>query len=483
MTSLANRAAYLTLARLMNYGLMLVSPIVLARVLPVEDFGNYRQFLLYATLLQTIGIFGVHDSLLYFIPAFPQSRWRTLRQTTTIVFMTSTIAAVGLVICNGISGGTLVGQHLWPLVLYLMLSVNVDPWELYWVAQHRSAAMFAYSAGRLVTRLLVVTGVAILTRDVGTIIWSLIALEAARFTASAIAFLVLDKSAAEPPLDEPWRAQLRFCLPSGSASMISIVNRNLSSLYVSGMLGVAALAHFAIGRFAEPIVAIVRNSISAVVLPEMVRRVRDPGANPLPLWRRSAVMNSIFLMPIAVLVARYAEPLVTTVFGADYAPAAAVMQIYMLVVLRECFDFAPALRAMNRTSPIVYSNLTALAVGGIAMLVLVPYAGIEGAMFGAVIASFVDATWLGLSVARLHRVRIADLIPWSSIARTALAAAVAASIVVSPIWTDRLGFAGILLGSATYFAAYLVLLKIFRVPEAQTLFESVRRTVTGGSRA
>jgi O-antigen/teichoic acid export membrane protein len=483
MTSLANRAAYLTLARLMNYGLMLVSPIVLARVLPVEDFGNYRQFLLYATLLQTIGIFGVHDSLLYFIPAFPQSRWRTLRQTTTIVFMTSTTAAVGLVICNGISGGTLVGEHLWPLVLYLMLSVNVDPWELYWVAQHRSAAMFAYSAGRLVTRLLVVTGVAILTRDVGTIIWSLIALEAVRFAASAVAFLMLDKSATEPPLDEPWRAQLRFCLPSGTASMISIVNRNLSSLYVSGMLGVAALAHFAIGRFAEPIVAIVRNSISAVVLPEMVRRVRDPGASPLPLWRRSAVMNSIFLMPIAVLVARYAEPLVTTVFGADYAPAAAVMQIYMLVVLRECFDFAPALRAVNRTSPIVYSNLAALAVGGIAMLVLVPYAGIRGAMLGAVIASVVDAVWLGLSVAKLHGVRIADLIPWSSIARTALAAAAAALVVVSPIWTDRLGFAGILLGSGTYFAVYLVLLKILRVPEAQTLFESVRRTVAGGSRA
>ena len=40
MAPLAHRAAYLSHARLANYGLMLVSPIVLARVLTVEDFGR-----------------------------------------------------------------------------------------------------------------------------------------------------------------------------------------------------------------------------------------------------------------------------------------------------------------------------------------------------------------------------------------------------------------------------------------------------------
>ncbi len=36
---------------------MLVSPIILARVLSVEDFGRYREFLLYGTLLQALGRF------------------------------------------------------------------------------------------------------------------------------------------------------------------------------------------------------------------------------------------------------------------------------------------------------------------------------------------------------------------------------------------------------------------------------------------
>ena len=69
MIALANRAALLTLSRLANYGLMLISPIVLVRVFSVAQFGEYRKFLLYASLLQWFGTFSSYDSLLYFVPA------------------------------------------------------------------------------------------------------------------------------------------------------------------------------------------------------------------------------------------------------------------------------------------------------------------------------------------------------------------------------------------------------------------------------
>src|SRR5690349_13385061 len=260
MVQLAHRAAFLTLARLANYGLMLLSPIVLVRVLTVEEFGRYREFLLYASLLQSIGAFAIPDSLLYFIPAHPQSPWRIVRQTVVLTFVTTAMVSLGLVVIDLASGGAVVGQYLWPLVLYLMLSVNFDFWEFYWLANHRSGAMFAYSASRLVLRLLAVVGTAWLTHDVGTVIWALVSLEATRMIVSAVAFLIRERAArSEPPLDEPWRAQLRFCLPSGGGSLVALLNRTLSSVVVAKSLGPAALAQFAIGRFGEPIVAIVRN--------------------------------------------------------------------------------------------------------------------------------------------------------------------------------------------------------------------------------
>jgi O-antigen/teichoic acid export membrane protein len=219
-----------------------------------------------------------------------------------------------------------------------------------------------------------------------------------------------------------------------------------------------------------------RNSVSTVVLPEMVRRGREPGEDPLGLWRRATVVNAILLFPVAVLVARYAEPLVVTVFGEAYRAAATVMQIYMLVVIRETVDFAAALRAANRTSPLVYSSIAGLVTCAIGLVVLIPVAGIEGAMAAYALSSLVEVSYQGYWVARVHGIGVRGLLPWASIGRTAFAAACAAVILV-PFWTDALGFAGIFVAGALYLALFALLLKFGRVPEADAVFGWVRRHV------
>ena len=466
MSALANRAAILTLSRLANYGLMLISPIILVRLLTVEEFGRYREFLLYAALLQSFAVFSINDSLLYCIPARPQSVWRTVRQTAALIAGGSVLVVLVLSILDFGMGGRLVGGYLAPLVAYTLFSVNLDFWEYYWLAQGRAGPVFVYSACRLAARILVATITAAVTHDVRTIIWALVALEAVRLVGAGVAFAVLDRSRQEPPLAEPWREQLRFCVPSGLASLLAMLSRNLSNVVVARALGAVSLAQYTIGRFGEPLVVTVRNSISAVVLPEMVRKERQLGEEPLALWQRTTVVNMIFLFPVVVLVARYARPLVVTVFGAGYAQAALIMQIYMLVVIRECFDFAPALRAINRTRPLVESNVAALLTCGAALLVLIPLAGVAGAMMAFVVASYVDAGWLARCTLKHYGIGPGKLLPWASVGKTALAASAAGVLVVSSVWTDVFGFAGIAVAAAAYLTAFTWLLLAMRVPEA-----------------
>ncbi len=254
-------------------------------------------------------------------------------------------------------------------------------------------------------------------------------------------------------------------------------------MFVAKSLGPVSLAHFAIGRFPEPVIAVVRNALSAVVLPEMVRRGRGNRDAQFALWRRATVMNTMLLLPVIVLVIRYAEPALSTVFGHNYAAAAPLMQMYMFSVLRECFDFAPALRAMNQITPLVYSNLAALLVAALAMAVLVPLFGVNGAMAAAVLSTYVDAVWQARSVARRLGQSTTELIPWNSVGRTVLAALLASAVIVSSIWTDIFGFAGVVFAGATYMVVYAVLLKLLRIPEAEIIFASVRRTVVSGSKA
>jgi O-antigen/teichoic acid export membrane protein len=474
--SVGNRTAILTLSRLANYGLMLISPLLLVRLLSVQEFGQYREFLLYASILQAIAVFAINDSLLYCVPASPASPWRLARQTVALTFVSSVIAVGALAIIDLASGGAVVHGYLLPLAAYTLFSVNIDFWEYFWLANRRPGALFVYSASRLIVRVTVVVVTAALTHDVNSIIRALVALEGVRLVAAAIAFAVLDRSHREPPLEEPWRDQLRFCIPSGAASMLAMFNKSLSSLAVARVLGPAALAQYAIGRFGEPIVLTLRNSLSSVVLPEMVRRDRQ-AREPLSLWQRATVVNTIFLFPIVVLVARYAQPLVTEVFGASYRDAALVTQLYMLVVIRECFDFAPALRALNRTRPLVESNIAAMVTCAIALAVLIPLQGLPGAMIALFLSCIVDVTWLGWRTMQLYGVGIGELVPWGSIARTAFAAGAAAVIIATPVWTEVFGFGGIFLAALTYLAAFASLLLLVRVPEALALYLWAKRLV------
>jgi len=250
------------------------------------------------------------------------------------------------------------------------------------------------------------------------------------------------------------------------------------------MLGAVSLAQYSIGRFGEPVVSTVRNSVSAVILPEMVRKDREKGTQvgaAIALWQKATVVNAIMLFPVVVLVARYAEPLITLVFGTKYASAALVMQLYMLVVIRECFDFAPALRAVNRTRPLVESNVAGLLVCTATMFVLIPVAGLAGAMIAFVIASYIDVAWLGWRTRQAYGVGISELVPWRSIAKTALAAAVAALLLANSVWTEVFGRAGIVLAGVAYLAAFAGLLQVLRIPEAMVLQAWGKRLVLRGA--
>jgi O-antigen/teichoic acid export membrane protein len=385
-----------------NYGLMIISPIILVRFLTVADFGRYREFLLYASLLSTAAAFAISESLLYFIPLHPQSTWRVVRETTILLAVISLSVIGAFVVVDLLVPGGLVGPYLVPLAIYVLLFVNLDWWENLWLALHRPIPVFAYTAARLIARMVVVVSAAIVTHSVPAIIGSLIVLEALRFTGALIVWRAADRSRLEPPIENIRREQLRFCLPFGLAYLLYLLGRNLGNLVIVKYLGAAALAQFTIGTYGEPIIMAFRNSITAVILPELVRLGGSSNSDALRLWQRATVINCLLLLPCAAIVAWYAEPLVLKAFGAAYRPAIPVLQWYSLVIVRACFDFSPLLRAINRTRSFVTTGLLAGLVNAVALALLLPVTGIVGAVIALGLSSLVEAVCLGYSVSLLY---------------------------------------------------------------------------------
>lgn len=479
MSGLGKRALVLSISRVANYGLMIISPVILVRLLSVENFGAYREFLLYATLAQSFAAFSINDSLLYLIPRHPGRTWTIVRQTMVLTLISSLVVVALMCVADWLMSGALVGRFRWPIALYVLFFVNLDFWEGYWLANHRPGPVFGYTIGRLLVRMLVVVGVAALTRNVDAIIAALIAMEGLRLVAAAMVWRRMagagPDAAGRAASEELRREQLQFCVPAGLAVVFSMLNRNLGNLAVAKVLGAASLAQYTIGTFGEPVVVAVRNSLSTVLLPEMVRRNSTAEGDRLALWKRTTVVNCILLFPIAVVVCWYCSPLITRIFGANYRAAVPVMQLYTLVMVRECFDFSPALRAVNHTRPLMQSNLVAGLVSVAALYLLMPRWGLVGAMAARIVASVFDVLFLGYSVKVAYSIGAAHLLPWRSVVITAAAALLSGAVLVLPDWTGWLGFAGVFVGSVLYGVVFFALLAALGVPE----FAAIARRLPG----
>ena len=415
-------------------------------------------------MLVGLAAFGINSSLLSFIPSAPQHGWRYVNQAVLMTLGSSTLVAVGALLLNVAFGGSLLGAHPWAVVIYVWLFTNFDFWEPLLIAEKQAYRVWGYTTGRLLCRLTVVTVAAALTRDVSVIVWSLVGYETLRMLLSARAWHVRNRAAAiGSEAGGSWREQLRYCAPFGSALIVGQLNASMGSLFVTKMLGPAALAQFAIGAYAQPIITLLRNSLSDVLLGEMAAR-RLKGENDLlSLWRRSTVVTAILLVPLGILLARFADTIVVTLFSPSYQPAVIVFQLYVLALLRETFDFGIPLRALNRTAPILRTNVLAVVANVGLMAIMVPAWGLVGAAIAFVISKMVEGTYLATEVVRAFNLRPRDLARWGDLAKiVAAAAAAAGAVLFLPLWSGMLGALG---GAAAFGLAYVFLLRLARIPE------------------
>ena len=252
------------------------------------------------------------------------------------------------------------------------------------------------------------------------------------------------------------RQQLRFCVPFGLATVLSMLSRNLGNVVIAKYIGVAALAQLTIGTYGEPIILALRNSISTVVLPELVRLGGRSPDDALRLWHRTVVINCLLLFPLAAIVAWYAEPLIVKAFGPSYRPAIPVLQWYAVVIVCACVDFSPLLRAINRTRAFVAASVVAALANGLTLVVLLPATGVVGAAVGLAVANFVATVYLGFSVSRLYGSGLRRLLPWTPVAKVAVCAAGGAVIAFGITFESRATLLGAVCGSLLYGAVFVV---------------------------
>jgi O-antigen/teichoic acid export membrane protein len=429
MSDLISRGAVLTASRLSNFAIQLLSPILLVRILDVEAYGQYQEFMIYAVLLTGVCSLAVDSSLTYFLPRFPERERSFILQTSLITLALSGIGAGAVLLAKPLFLRLTTYDFVLPLVVYVFFFVNLGWLEYYWIAKREARKVLYYSALRLILRVVVLLVSAYLTRDVMTIAWSIAAFEAARVL---WAFAYCSRRELFRG-DLSWRGvveQMKFAAPIGTAALLQNAGRNLGKLFVSATLGPVALAYYAIGSYLIPIIRLMRSGISDAIYPELVA-AHDRRTAAVGLWQRVNILNCVMFFPAFVLLLFYSEEIIQLLFTQAYIPAVPVFCIFAFFLIRRCFNTDVLLRTSGRTGFMLWGTVGSLILNIALIVVFSKSLGMTGPALAFLMSEIALELFYASQMSRTLGLNLSSFADWKSIGRVAAACVVALPVLLA----------------------------------------------------
>ena len=135
---------------------------------------------------------------------------------------------------------------------------------------------------------------------------------------------------------------------------------------------------------------IVQTSLSDVIFPDLVKRAQRDPAEGLLLWKRAQMMVAAVIVPAWLLLYYFAEPLIRLAFTDAYVAATPYFQVFLLLMLRQCFQFSTLLRSVEDNASFATSNAIALGINVALIVALMPAFGLWGPTLGLVVGPDLD---------------------------------------------------------------------------------------------
>jgi len=428
---LSKRAALLAAARILAFAMTIPLPLVLVRTLNQLEFGLYKQiFQIMLTVLALAGL-GVNMSVLYFLPRNPDKKPQIA--LNVLVFYGMIGVAVALWCAVYPSSVTLVfkGDGLVPHVpligLAILLWLLSTVLEVVAVADNdiRSATVFIVVIQ--LTKSALMMGAAVLFGSVHTIV---IAAVIQGGLQCLIMFMYLRRrfgrfwSAFDWPL---FKAQLANALPFGVGALAYGMQADLHNYFVSHYFDPDQFAIYAVGCFQLPLLGMLFDSVTSVLLPEVARReAKADYQGIIAVWAAAARKLALFFLPTYALLFVVRHEFITTLFTQTYAAASPIFAINLFSVLLWVCVPTSILRSFD---DLKYFRLKLSAVmvpvACVALYTGIHVAGLIGAVTAYVVIQTLDLSIVVLTIARKLKMTLRDVRHLVPVLRTIAAALIA----------------------------------------------------------
>ncbi|WP_028581050.1 lipopolysaccharide biosynthesis protein [Desulfogranum japonicum] len=393
--SLTSQAAFLIIGRLFSIPIAFLVPVVLARILSLDEFGYYKQLFLIFNICLPLVDFGITNSLYYFLPTYPNIKNKIIWQSITISFCICLILLLFVFIYPEyisvfFTGKKEISNLVFYVVCFAVMWHFSNLLEVVLITEKRAFFSSVITFFSELSRSLVSVGVVFFGGRLRDLLISLCAVAFLRI--GFMLYYVIKKY--QPYFvfhKELVKKQILYAVPFGIAVAINGFNSNAHTYIVSILTDPASLAIFTIGCFQIPLISIAVDSVAKASIVKM-SEIKVCGEANLAIARIvSSSSRKLFVVFLYIYILFYvnAKEVIYLLFTDAYAESVPVLKIFLLIVPLSSFLIQHVPRVLDDTVFILLNNCVYLIVSLISGFVFFYLFGLNGVACSFVVSQII----------------------------------------------------------------------------------------------
>ena len=396
-------------------------PLVLVRLLTPEEIGQFKLFFLYVTVAYAFSLAPGFQSGLGYWGGRRTSEPRALPTSFAALCLLALIAAP----CSYFAAPFLLGAHPYAATLF---AVAVSLWIV-----GRFFDEAAVSIGRIwggatlyagfeLLRSIALIGAAFYFRNLEAVFIAHCITSALKVIVGVVSGISWGTLGGKPSWLEMRRVG-SYALPVSIAWMFGLFINYADQIVVAQLVPAAAFALYSLGCLQLPPLFAFEQSVTRVLIPQLSEAIAAQQSQLAAARMRQAIAELLYIMlPAALGVAVFAEPITDLLFTVRYHEAAVYMRWYAFSYVLIVLPYDALARALG-DSRWILRNFIWLSIFSLASVILLAYYfGAVGALAGGLLAR------LALNVSGIYYTakrgnwRISQFLPLKEAVRLCLAA-------------------------------------------------------------
>lgn len=442
--SLKSQSAWLLFAKTVGFGFAFLLPLLVVRFLSQEKVGVYRQVFLVIANAVSILPLGFSMSAFYFLNR------ETAERRGAAVF--------NILLFNfAIGGAACLGLFLFPQALgnlfknaeitALAPKIGIVVWlwifsaflETVAVANQESRASTAFIILAQLTKTALMAGAVVLFATVEAFLYAAM-LQSGLQTLVLLVYLHKRFPRFWRKFDFGFfREQMFYALPFGLAGLLWTLQTDIHNYFVGYRFSAAEFAVYAYGCFQLPLIAMISESVTSVLIPRMSElQMRDDKAEIIRLTARAMQKLAFFFFPIYVFLLVTAQVFITTLFTEKFAASVPIFLINLTLLPFDIWVIDPVVRAYKELGRflLILRAVTLLALVA-ALYFGLQYFDLRGMIAIVVITSLTEKFVSTVVIARKFGVRRTDARLLNGVWKTAFASLAAGVVLFLIYWLAK----------------------------------------------